>query len=135
MESVQEDWQSYLIKSFNETTKDGNRNLTCFVQKCQSFETSCAFFLFKSHQTAIAPPTIPNTATDDTHTSIKHGVKSYLIGLNGPQPSLLPHNGCPRFFDAARYPLVSFCSWLKLDRELVARMLCDGELSSRMTDN
>jgi hypothetical protein len=116
-------------------TKRELRDHTCFVQKCQSFETSWAFFLFMSHQTAIAPPKIPNTATDDTHTSIKHGVKSYLMGLNGPHPSLLPHNGCSRTDEAVKYPVPSFSTWLKLNHELVARMLCDGELSSRMTDN
>jgi hypothetical protein len=65
---------------------------------------------------------------------MKHGVKSYLWGLKGPQPSLLPHNGCPRSFVAVKYPPRSRCS--KLANEPEPMTLCKGdeELATRMTD-
>lgn len=47
------------------------------------------------YHAAQAPPRIPKTATLETQTSIKHGVKSYRFGLNGPQPSLFPQKDCP----------------------------------------
>jgi len=67
---------------------------TCFVQKCQSLDIAAGFLLFNRNHTAPEPTIMPNAATVATQTSIKQGVKSYRKGLNGPQPSSLPHSGC-----------------------------------------
>lgn len=75
---------------------------TCFVQKCQSLAMAEGCLLRTSHHTAMDPNKMPKAATAATQTSMKHGVKSYRIGLSGPHPSSLPHRGCFRWRVAER---------------------------------
>jgi len=85
----------------------GQLKPTCFVQKCQSFDTGPGVFFFINHHTAIDPRIIPKAATLATQTSIKQGVKSYRIGLNGPHPSSFPQNACLAVCAALKYPVPS----------------------------
>ena len=51
----------------------------------------------RRNQIAMAPAANPQTATSNTQTSRKHGVKSNLRELIGPHPSRSPQRGARRY--------------------------------------
>src|SRR2546423_11977036 len=66
------------------------------------------------NQTAAAPPSRPQAATETIQTSRKQGVKSYRMELIGPQPSLSLHNGgyfTKSWLSGGALPIRSCCSF------------------------